>query len=1294
MSNLANHEVIKINTYMHKMMRKCFLFISILLLTLSVFSQNGVTELLWGENSTIVYDETHQNVVLSFKGATYSPEYQGLPILVLTEKVFSNTKVSIKNATYVPIKTAYTFSDLQLELVSKSATITSNVTTSRGQKFVQIVILPFRKTTANTIERLVSYELDYQNVPSEIVSPGYFKSADVNTSVLATGNWYKICIPTSGIYKITYDDLKSLGIPVDNINPKNVRVFGNGGGMLPQKNSAFKHDDLVENAISIFGEADNSFDKSDYVIFYGGGPNKWSYNQNQARFEYVSNIYSDESCYFITTDKGVGKRVQGFTESAAATNNTSSYGAYVNHEVDLFNDPKRTIKSGRIWWGEDFSFTTSRDFSFTLTNLISTIPISITTDVLGRATTANSFNVKVNGVTTHTHNLSGSSFYYADTYGRLGNLTSNLNVNSSNVAVNITYSRPNSSASGFLNYIEINYRASLNMAGDQLAFRDMSVVGTGEVTNYSFNTKGENCSIWDITDPTNVKSLANGSGTLTFKSKSDNLTEFIAFNNQRSIGYLSPVLKGRVTNQNLHAMETPEMVIVVHPNFLASANRLASHKNSISNVNTKVVTTTQIYNEFSSGAQDASAIKEFMRMFYTRANGNEELMPKHLLLFGDGSYDNKNRVPGNKNFIPTYQSRNSNSPTKSYVSDDYFGLLDNTEGVWLVGQPEGIDINIGRLPVQSSAQANAVVDKIIQYESTSAFGKWRNKITLIADDEDSNIHFNQVEDLVEIIQDKESNLNIQKIYFDSYIQASTPGGGRYPEAQDRVNRNMDLGNLILNYSGHGGEIGLSHERVIGLQDINSWSNADNLAMVFTATCSFSRFDDPEKTSAGEQALLSTKGGAVALFTTVRLVYASTNFTLNSNFYKTLTETSPDQRPTLGELFRTSKNLSGTGIVNNRNFTLLGDPSIVIAFPKLWIETTSINGTPVSASGDSLVALEKVTVSGQVKSYQGANQPNFNGIVDLTVYDKPQERSTIGNDPSSNIATFKTRQNIVYQGKATAKNGTFNFEFIVPKDISYADGFGRFSLYASNGEIDAGGYYDSVKISGNSTGNFADKVGPEITVFLNDENFAPGGLTNSEPVLLVNLSDSSGINTTGFSIGHDITAIVTDSKGKATAFVLNDYYEASVDDFTQGKIKFPLSELAEGEYTMKVKAWDVANNSGEQETSFTVANNEDLSLAHVLNYPNPFTTNTEFQFEHNKPGDILDVQVQVFTVSGKLVKSITKQITSPGTRVTDIKWNGLDDFGDKIGKGVYVYRLKVRSSDGKTADKYEKLVILN
>jgi hypothetical protein len=734
-----------------------------------------------------------------------------------------------------------------------------------------------------------------------------------------------------------------------------------------------------------------------------------------------------------------------------------------------------------------------------------------------------------------------------------------------------------------------------------------------------------------------------------------------------------------------------DMLIVYHPEFEAQAQRLAEHRRSVSGLDVAVANVNEVFNEFSSGKKDPTAMRDLARMLLER---NPEKF-EYLLLFGDGSFDPKNNSNGTENndFIPVFETAESFSPISAFPSDDYFGLLSPEESGTLIG---ALDISVGRIVPRSSAEAEALVNKIIAYDIDPALlGDWHLRALFIADDEDSNAHIKQADKLAIDNANAESWFNNEKVYFDAYQQIATSAGQRFPDAKAAINSNIFKGNLITHYIGHGGPRGWSQERVIDNNDIASWDNPNRYPLIITATCTFGGYDDYTTLTGGEQALLKVNSGAVALFTTVRSVYINGNEDLTDAVQSIIFEKLNGQYRPIGRVLKDSKNKLTSDIQNARRFTLLGDPAMLLALPEYRVATTKVSGP--NGETDTLRALMPVSLEGVVTDTMGNLLNNFNGRVFVTIFDKEQQLKTLVQDPGSDDFTFKVQRNIIFRGIATASAGKFSINFVVPKDINYSFGRGKISYYAENGTpLDAAGDDRSVYIGGNA-GVVKDNQPPVVQAFLNTDAFAFGGITNNAPKILVKCTDDYGMNVTGTSLGHDLTAVLDGNV--LETIVLNEFYQSAQDDSRKGQAIYPLNNLAPGRHTLAVKGWDVANNSGEGYTEFVVAEDGKAALDHVLNYPNPFTTNTYFQFEHNLAGQILDVQISIFTVAGKQVKTIQQQVSNnDGFRVTDIQWDGKDEYGDQLARGVYLYRVKVRGTntegDASIAEsKFEKLVIL-
>ncbi|HET9057129.1 MAG TPA: type IX secretion system sortase PorU [Chitinophagaceae bacterium] len=1113
-------------------------------------------------------------------------------------------------------------------------------------------------------------------------------------SVLNSGNWYKLAVKETGIYRVDVAFLNVLGINTSSLSSNSIRLYGNGGFMLPESNAQLRMDDLEENAIQVFDGGDGVFNGNDYFLFYATGPDEWIKDSTNKKFNHRKNLYASQSYYFLSIS-GIGKRISTSNVSTPANVFVNSFNERYFKELDSIN----LLASGKEWYGEEFGKapgkTITRSFSITLPNIIASVPLELTSNVIARSAGSSSrFDISAdnNLVQQHFINSVGTGQY--DAVAIPSQQTSFFNTTQSNFTLTFTYVSSSTNAQAWLNWYEINGRRGLSMsgAGQQLTFRDWNSVAAGNIGEFTIQGASSTTDVWEVTNPLQpikMNGIITGNN-LKFTNDCASLKEYIAFNNTN---FLSPLFVAKVDNQDLHNYTYADMIIVAYPEFLAEAQRLAAHHFEKEGLRSVVTTTEKVYNEFASGTPDPTSVRDFVKLYYDKANGDSSKMPKYLLLFGDASYDYQSRLKNNTNFVPAYESSNSLDPLVTHTSDDFFGFLNDNEDININFPINLLDIGIGRIPAKNVTEAKNAVDKIIHYTQKESLGPWRNDITFVADDEDANLHLGDAEILSGTVNTVASGINQQKIYMDAYRQQSGSGGSRYPEVNQAITNKIFSGTLVWNYSGHGGATRLAEEAILDQDLVNQWNNTNKLPLFITATCDFAPYDNPNLNSLGEDILLREKNGAIALMTTTRLVFAFSNRIINTNYlYYAFQPKLNKKYRSLGEAVQVAKNFTYTNfpdIINNRKFTLLGDPALTLGFPSLKVKTTAINGN--TGGSDTLKALNKYVVLGEVTDLNDMPITNFNGTVYATIFDKAQQVKTLGNDPQSPVTSFNQETNILYKGKVKVVNGKFAYTFIVPKDINYQYGNGKISYYADNTVTDAAGFDKNIVIGGAGTGSIADNEGPGIKAFLNDEKFVNGGLTNATPVLIVKLSDSSGINTVGTGIGHDIIATIDDDNDRF--FVLNDFYEAEFDSYQKGVIRFPLPEMLEGLHTLTIKAWDVANNSSTYVLTFRVVKNESLTIEHVLNYPNPFTTHTQFWFEHNRPGDNMLVTIRIMTITGKVVKSISQTINTTGNRSCEIEWDGRDDYGDKVARGVYLYSLEVKTSDGKKVRKLEKLVLL-
>ncbi len=1115
-------------------------------------------------------------------------------------------------------------------------------------------------------------------------------NSQVTNSVLSSGTWRKFTIDTTGVFKIDYNFLQQMGLNLATVNPKNIKIYGNGGATLPNKNSDFRYDDLQENTIFITGEDDGVFNTEDYILFYGKGPHDWVINTEDNTAKHRQNVYSDKAYYFITTDNGQGKRISNAPNITATANmQITTFDDFIFYEKEYVN----IRATGQDWFGDDLSIENSQTFQIPFTNALvnSEVTVRVRSAAVSRSTS--SLSITINGGNTFTINFQKINFSSL-TQGVAIEKSQTFTNSSENIAVSLNYNNNgNPSAKGYLDYIEVLGKKQLKTTGKQFSFRSFEQEDSADVVEFQLQNTINIFQIWDVSDfinPKNIQNQNNGNN-FTFKADGGLLKEYIVLNES---DYYTPqtVENSTVKNQNLHSLQDINYIVITTDKFVSQASRLTEYHQANSNLTTKVVLLNEVYNEFSSGSPDITAIRDFLRHLYNTNTSTDKKL-QFACFFGDASYDYKDRLTNNTNIVPVYLANraqgNSFNFASSFVTDDYYAMFEDSDGE--MQSFDTVEIATSRIPVNTIQQATDVVDKILSYYQPDKFGDWRNGITLMADDIDAigeEIIEQGLERIADSIKDRRPDLNISKIYADAFVQQNSSGGERYPDVNTALLNTFERGTLVYDYFGHGGEDGLAAERIFNITEIKSLNN-NFLPLLITVTCDFTRFDNPLRITAGERVFWRKNGGVANLITTTREIFIDVGQRFNENLIKILLAFNGEDL-TISQALAETKNITRT----TQKFFIynIGDPAMKLAVPKPNIKITKMNGIAISQSLDTLKALSRVRFEGVVTDNNDVTLTNFNGTLSVTVFDKPVDKQTLDNDNFGIIMPFDSQESKIFRGKSTVENGVFQFEFIVPRDIKIAYGKGKLSFYADNQVIDKTGANFDVIVGGIDPNVPEDTIGPEIQLFMNDESFIDGGNTNSSPNFIVKLADPSGINTSITAVDHDIVAILDGDQ--TNPIVLNDFYQTELNDFTKGKGTYRLRNLSVGPHTIKLKAWDTYNNSSEVTLNFVVVSDTGLTLDNVLNYPNPFINYTEFWFNHNKPNEPLEVQVQIFTVSGKLVKTINQNIQTTGGLSRSITWNGLDDFGNKIGKGVYVYKLNVKSTiSNLVSEKYEKLVIL-
>lgn len=1288
------------------MKNKIFLLLSIVFTTTIAQQKEFVVD--WSGH--IAVNETNYLADIPFfEGENFN--YDSVNGLRFTSQWVENynviaSSVELVNVSYSPITTAE-LKDLPRDLIPNSPKLNIYTSTSREKTFTNLSIYPIIKSNNGSYKKIDRFTVRYRT-NNFFANRSFQNDQNLVNSVLNNGEWYRFYVDTTGVYKITKNFIEGLGANLNNVDPRTIKVYGNGGRMIPYSNAADYPIDTMENAVKFVGEEDGVFNDSDYILLYAQGPNGYDEEKRTN-----INCYNEKTYYYINISSGNGKRIQPLVQPQGDTDlNINTHNVYVYHELDEYN----LEKLGRRWLGDKFDIENTKTFEFDIPNLETGKEVLIKVHAAAASPIPTSMNVLVNNnsigaVSFSTPSLgSGASggFFFQPITVQSGSLSVSLNYNNSG----------NPGAIGYLDYISLEAERELRFYGEQFSFTNNEASTISGVGQYDLLDSDNVSEVWDVTDIYNISNIlnSNSSDTFSFRDVIGAKKTYVAVTPN---DYYSPLkdnitqienqdIKGTIFLNDQGEFEDIDYIIVTSNELLPQANRLAQINRIQNGLNVRVLGVNNIYNEFSSGNNDIGAIRNLVRYVYNNASTPENRI-KYLCLFGDSSYDYKDRISGNNNIVPSWYSYESFSHTSSYVSDDFYGLMDDDEGNIDVLGGGSLDVAVGRIIADTPELAKNIVDKIEKYYSEQSYGNWRNIFVGISDDIDKpgeEILELTTDEICDEISEAKPFVNVTKIHSDSYQQESSSGGDRYPKTREAFLGAIEKGALVINYFGHGGEDGLAHERIFYKSDAESLNNTCKFFCFVTVTCEFTRFDNPLRDTAGEETFWNKDGGAISLISTTREIFIGAGVSFNKGLSKYLYSYVEDddyedyEYPSIAEALRLNK-VHTPNVNQKRMIFFFGDPAMKLAIPKANIRLTKINDIPISQATDTLKALSYVKLSGEVTDPLGNALNGYNGTLSTTIYDKEIQRETLDNDGNNFVMQFKTLGETIFRGQASVVNGQFELDFIVPRDIGVPVGNGKVSFYAKSTsplQDQSGASMNTVKIGGINENAEDDNVGPVIQLFMNDESFVSGGVVNQSPTLLAKLEDEHGINTSS-GIGHDIIAIIDGDE--TNPIILNDYYETEVDSYQKGLVSFPFRDLEPGLHTLNLKAWDVYNNSAEQEIQFTVYNeNEKLVVTNVLNYPNPFVDYTEFWFNHNSSTP-LDVSIQIFTVSGKLVRTLNGQTNSGdccnqgGASLSrDIIWDGRDDFGDRIGKGVYIYKLTVQSPAlNKRVEKIEKLVIL-
>jgi hypothetical protein len=1226
------------------------------------------------------YTGTSSLQIISFDSAGY-PSENHLPYYhqrINCDPSFSYS-AEIKNPVYIPLTTEENALMAGKNSFSTVPEITTNVLRARGSGFFDISILPF-VTVGGSIQKLQSFDL----LISKTSQPEKMATANSRTyaaaSVLAQGKFVKIRIKDSGIYKLTYEDLVSMGV-----DPANVHVFGYGGGVLEQSFLLPKNDDLPEVSIYMNKGADGVFNSGDYILFYGQGITKWSYDNTKSMFTHKINPYSNYGYYFVSSDVGVSKTIDEkpvVLSNSPTTNTVEEFVDYQVFEKDLIN----LIQSGKEFYGEIFSDTTSYVLPFSFPNPVLTNSTTVRLDVAATSTVNSTFSLSLNGQQTKNLNVNQSTLgdLYEAAIGAQTQFTFTPLGDSFNFTLN--YLKSTSTSVGYLNYLEVNARRHLTMSGPVMQFQNVDYLGQSSNSQYLLSNANTNVQVWDITDLQNISKISTGTvnGKMSFTDSGNTIKNYLAIDPTVASSFQKPEIVGVVPNQNLHGIAQADMVIITHPTFLTQAQTLAQAHRDKDNMTVEVVTTDQVYNEFSSGAPDATAYRWVLKMLYDRAiqSNNTSQVPKYLLLFGKGTYDNRKILSNSgQNLIMTYEADNSLELTQSYVTDDYFAFLDDNE-VSLMSC-DLMDVGVGRFTVTTPQQATDVVNKTIGYMNNQGKGNWKNQLCFVADEGNATLHSKQADSITVLIKDQFPAYQINKIYLDAFLKVVDASGQSSPLAKNTLMNLIQSGLFLLNYTGHAGPTAWGNEGILTLNDIKLLANP-HLPLIVAATCDFVQFDN-QIFSAGEELVFNPVGGGIGIFAAARPVHSAQNFNLDKLVCQNIFKKQNGSELSIGDIISQSKNNTGNE-TNKLSYVYIGDPALKLNYPtKYQVLTNRINES-TAFGNDTLRAMSVDTIQGMIADQTGNKITDFNGTLHATIYDKVQQITTLNNEGDGAI-TYCDRPNKLFSGDSKVVNGTYRFAFMLPKDIKYNFGGGRIDYYANDdtNDFEAQGYLENFLVGGTGKTNVSDTIGPQVDICLNSENFVPGGKVNETPLFMATVTDNDGINTVGCGIGHDI--LLTIDHDPEQSYVLNDYFLANPNSYTNGEVKYKLPELENGKHSLTFRVWDLVNNSTTKSIDFVVDKGLTPEILSIFNYPNPVKTETTIVVTNDRPETVLRATVEIFDISGFRIWSCSQ------SGADNITWNLIADNGKRIHPGLYFYRVSIKTPNSDSTSKTNKMLVV-
>lgn len=1119
------------------------------------------------------------------------------------------------------------------------------------------------------------------------------QTTSATQSVLRSGRFYKLEIREEGLYRLDRAYLESIGINVASVNPRRIKIYQNGGEELDTRLSTPRPADLKECAIFVAGEDDERFDANDFVLFYAKAVSGVKYDTLSGRLSHYLNRMSNSAFVFLALDGENGKRIvsrRSFESPSAIEPSVFQTLSFVENDrinfsntgINFFDSPLNTSR-------------TRTTYQLSAVGIDRTQAVRFRAKFIAATTASATFTIRESGTLIAERDISITQNLDAYIFGSAFTIDQSLPgtvIQGEQTSTEIVFGTTSETSNLYPDWIELFYFRRFIAQNDFLKFNSLVGLTSAQAVRYRVEGFTAVPTVWDITDLANVVRIPGDATSTTVRITQNEsprvYREYVAFSD-RTI-FRRPASAQPVANQNLRSLADannpnafPEYIIVYGEDFRAEAERLARYRSDRARLGdlalrSIAIEVGQIYNEFSGGKQDFTAIRDFVKLLYDAAPLNRK--PKYLLLFGDGDWDYRDITGRRYSKVPVYASEESLFELSfAATTDDYFVAVDGFDFL--------PDLAVGRFTVQSPSEARIAVDKTIEYETTAEQGDWRNRVAFVADDgpngnkpSDFNQFARDSENTIEAMRRVAPYINPVKIYASFFRAEAAAGGVRRPGAAREIITQLNRGALIINYIGHGNPSVWAAERIFDpATSLPQLTNRERPTLCITATCDFGRNDDPNRQSGAEQMFVLPSGGASVLIPTNRSIFIASGSAYPPLLFRRLFERDANQAliPLGIALLRFKLDLFNAG--DAEKFYLLGDPALRLGTGRTLARIDSLNGIALPTSGLlTLNALSRVTLSGSARLPSGALNSTFNGTASVLVFDAPRQAAA-DHEGRGTIDEFYDVQNaLIYRGVTPVRNGRFRINFVVPKDISYDSvKVGKVSVYLWQENTEprelfatSSGSFEEFVATGTNPDAPLDARGPDMTLYLNDPSFVSGGVVGSQPTFIAELSDESGINLAQ-GIGNALTLILNDDE--RNPIILNDFYQARSESFTEGEVRYTFPKLRDGNYTLRFRAWDSYNNSSERELSFVVRDASQLSVKYALNFPNPTRGPTSFFISHNQAGEQVETRIKIYTIAGRLIKTLECTETSAPSLIR-LDWDGRDDDGSELANGIYLYKV--------------------